>query len=348
MPVPSAPTKIVEAYGLGKCPKLVEQICAPNLMVRVNALEVLCDEFQNPYSIEGCAREGVITVLAEMIIDPDHITRVRASKALWLAAKDANGLAAILDNHNTVVPLLVKGVNDPSEVVRGNVYECILAVTRTSEGLHACVRHGVTTAFVVVLRKEFPELKPVLLKAIHNIAADETGLLEALDGRVIETCINLLQRTYGSSRPENEDIIIGEAARALGYMCYDGRAKKQTLDQGGVEKLIELIKDKTISASTKCSVTIALMAITITSEGKIKVHECDGLDAIMVLLYDDSRIVLLNALKIIANLAVYPKNREAFLADSTCAVKLRKLSKSEDSLVARHAEKAVAAVNWTP
>eukprot|EP01039_Chlorochromonas_danica_P000119 gene119-127_t len=349
MPKPSAPTKIVEAFGLGKCPKLVEQICGTNLDVRINALEVLCDEFKNPYSIEGCAREGVISVLAQMVVDPDFTTRMRSSRALMIAAGDANGLASILDNHDNVLPMLVRGVNDPSEVVRGHVYECILAISRTTAGIHACVRHGVTTAFVTVLRKEADALKPIILRTIHNIVADESGLIEAIDGKAVESCITLLERgLVPSLRAANEEEIIADAARTLGYMCYDGRAKKQSLELGAVEKLIGLLKDKSLPSSTRCAVTIALMAITITSEGKIKVFECNGLDAIMVLLYDDSRVVLLNALKIIGNLAVYPKNREAFLSDSTCAVKLRKLSKSEDALVAKHAGVALAAVNWTP
>lgn len=348
-PIPGAPTKIVEAYGLGKCPKLVEQICGPDLDVRINALEVLCNEFKNPYSIDGCAREGVISVLAQMVVDPDYPTRMRSTKALQIAANDANGLSSILENHQTVLPMLVKGVNDPSEVVRGHIYECILGITRTPAGIHACVRHGVTTAFVFALRREADLLKPVLLRTIHNIAADEAGLMEAIDSKAVEACINLLARgAVPSLRAANEEENIAEAARTLGYMCYDGRAKKAALELGAVEKLISLLRDKSLPTSTRCSITIALMAITITSEGKIKVHECGGLDAIMVLLYDDHRAVLLNALKIIGNLAVYPKNREAFLADSTCAVKLRKLSKAEDALVAKHATVALNAVNWTP
>lgn len=349
MPKQSAPTKIVEAFGLGKCPKLVEQICGANLDVRINALEVLCDEFKNPYSIEGCAREGVISVLAQMVVDPDYMTRVHSSHALEIAAADANGLASILENQQVVLPMLVKGVNDPSEVVRGHVYECILATTRTAAGIHACVRHGVTTAFVFALRKEMSALKPVLLRTIHNIAADEAGLSEALDSKAAEACISLLERgAVPSLRAENEEVIIGDAARTLGYMCYDGRAKKEALELGAVEKLVALLREKQLPTSTRCSLTIALMAITITSEGKIRVFECGGLDSVMLMLYDDSRAVLLNALKIIGNLAVYPKSREVFLSDSTCAVKLRKLSKSEDALVAKHAGVALAAVNWTP
>ena len=51
-------TKIVSAYGSRKCPKLVEQVGDEDLEVRVNALAVICDEFNNPYSIHGCVDAG--------------------------------------------------------------------------------------------------------------------------------------------------------------------------------------------------------------------------------------------------------------------------------------------------
>jgi hypothetical protein len=347
MPREAPPTKIVEAYGLRKCPKLVSQICASDLDIRINALAVLCDEFKNPYSIEGCVREGVITVLAAMITDPDYTTRVRATCALHLAALDANGFSAILKYQNEVFPKLVEGVYDPSEVVRENVYKCVLATTRSAEGVEACVANNVTRAFVEVLSGEIEELQPFLLKTLHNVVGSENGLLEALDAKAVPALIALLDANKVNTSTQAA-IVMGEAARALGFMCYDGRAKKETLELGAVEKLIDILLIKTISTSLKMYVTIALMAITITNEGKIKVFNCNGLDAIMPLLYDDSAMVVVNTLKIMSNLAVYPKSREAFISDSTCAVKLRKLTKSEDQLIAKHAGIALAAVNWTP
>ena len=87
-------TKIVSAYGLRKCPKLVEQVRSENVDVRVNALAVVCDEFSNPYSIQGCMKAGLAQVLAKMISDPDFLTRERATRALAMAAEDANGAFA--------------------------------------------------------------------------------------------------------------------------------------------------------------------------------------------------------------------------------------------------------------
>jgi hypothetical protein len=350
MPVEPPVTKIVEAYGLGKCPKLVQQIAGDDLEVRINALTVLCDEFQNPYSIDGCARNGVIGVLSKMIKDPDYTTRVRATKALSIAAEDANGVKSILEDEETVIPQIVEGVEDPSEIVRGNVYQCLLNVTRSADGVEFCVKHKVTEAFAGVLSEELDMLKPVILQALHNIVRSEEGLIAAINANCVGICIDLLNKSvqqeddYSSHEPS----IITEASRTLGYMCFDGRAKTQALEKKAIKKLVDLLSKKNIAESAKPAITIAMMAISTTSEGKIQVNAANGVEVIINQLYDNNKVVILNTLKIISNIAVYPPNREVLLNDSTCVVKLRKMSKSDDAFVAKHAAVALAAVNWAP
>ena len=164
--------RITAAYGLRECPKLVEQVAGDNLEVRVNALAALCDEFLNPQKVFGCGQAGDINILSSMVIDPDYTTRERASRALAIAARDANGLAFILEDE-AVVDLL-NGINDPADEVRGNIYECICGVSRTAAGIEACVKAGVTGAFVSAVVHEVDALKPPLLRSIHNIAGRYT------------------------------------------------------------------------------------------------------------------------------------------------------------------------------
>ena len=216
-------TKIVAAYGNRECPKLVEQAAGDDLQVRINALAVICDEFRNPYKIFGCAQSGAIKVLSCMVIDPDEITRERASKALSIAAKDACGLEAILDD-DAVVDML-NGINDPSLTVRGNVYECICEVTRTEAGINACVAAGVTHAFVQAVTRETDALKPLLLKALHNIASSPAGSEDALASGAVSVCAALLS----SSHPET----VVNAARTLGFLCSHESGKEEALYYDG-------------------------------------------------------------------------------------------------------------------
>lgn len=339
-PHPVPETKIVEAYGLQKCPKLVQQVAGDNLEVRVNALSVLCKEFNNPYSIFGCAQVGVIKVLASMVTDPDYVTRERASLALAIAAKDANGLSAILEDD--AVGEILLGKNDPSEAVRCNVYECLLHVTRTTAGCDACNRAEVTASFVDSLYKEADPIRPVLLDGIHNLAGTEQGLVDALNCNAVGVCVSLIKQK------ECHINTVSKACRTLGFICFDERGKLDALECGAVPVLMELLVDRKTPKHFKSNVLMALMAITTTDEGKRQLTDPDGITNIVAMIYEDDRAVKLNVIKLLSNIAVFPPVRKLILENPTCVSMLTRISKSDDPLLKKHAEKALSAVNWKP
>ena len=274
-PKPIAKTTIVEAYGLRKCPKLVEQISGDNLEVRNNALSVLCDEFQNPYSIEGTVRAGVVPVIANMVSDADFTTRVRVTKALALAATDANGVNAILQS-DAIASILI-GVRDPSEEVRKNVYHCMTAVVRLNTGVAASVAMGAVQVFVKVLSDEHDVLKPGILKTIMKMVCCEEGLLAAINSDAVSVLINLLAKSMSNSALEGpnasyseyENQIIIESSKALAMLCFDGRAKEVALEKGAIVEIVGILKMKTVESDVKAAITAAIMAITITDAGKV-------------------------------------------------------------------------------
>ena len=49
-PQSSGDTAIVEAFGSRKCSKLIEQVASKSLIIRRNALSVLCNEMHNGFS----------------------------------------------------------------------------------------------------------------------------------------------------------------------------------------------------------------------------------------------------------------------------------------------------------
>lgn len=337
-------TKIVEAYGLRKCPKLVEQVAGLDIDVRINALSVLCEEFNNPYMISGCAQAGVIKVLASMVVDPDFETRERSSKALALAAKDANGLEAII--WDDAIPELLLGKNDPSEIVRGNIYECIFHTTRTREGIQACITAGVTEVFVLAINNETVfALKVLLLQALHNIVGNEEGLVNALQAGAVEVCIKLLKDL------KYKNSVYADAAKTLAFICFDERGKEVALSNGAVPALADILHDRSQTVAVKAAVLTACMAITSTDEGKRQMlmgGNSDIVDNIIALLYEDDRVVKMNVIKVLANIAVYPPIRK-ILQDSTCVTMLKRIvANSGDAILIRHANIALDAVNWKP
>lgn len=366
MPTENLVTKITEAYGIDKYSKLLKQISGDDLDVRINALTVLCDEFHNGLSIDGYAREDVINILTKMITDPDYITRVKVTEALSLASNDAIGSRAIIEYGDEYIPMILQGANDPSEVVRGSIYITLVNLTKTMEGLELCVSFNITKSFVIALGKEIDSLLPILLKGIHNIVRNEIGLHQILNNHGLNICIELINKSitnleFGNEEPysEYEAEILSESAKTLGFVCFDGKAKQQAIELNIIKRIIDLfllIKkinhhkvNMIIPSHTKASLTIILMALTSANEGKIQISKIEfGIDAIIIGLYDDNRVIILNTLKIISNISVFPPNRAIINLDSTCIVKLRKLSKSDDLFIAKHATIALNAASWNP
>ena len=306
-PVIPPSTKIVEAFGDRKCSKLVEQVADENIEVRVNALLVLCDEVNNPFSVFGVCQAGAVPMLAAMCNDADYTTRLRASKSLAIMSTDASGLNCILEER--AIDEIIKGMYDPSEAVRNNIYTCIMHATRTAEGVEACVFAGVTERFATCLPDESVNLKPILLRTLHNMCTTASGLDSALSAGVVKVCIGLLKSPSSTVR--------ADAGRTLGFICFSEEAKEEALQHNGVGVICGLLANLDEETDVKAAASLALMAITTTDEGKRQMFDKVYINAIIALLYNDDRVVKLNGLKVLTNMAVYPSTRALLVEDNS-------------------------------
>ena len=171
-------TQIVAAFGARKCPKLVDQVRSAKRAVRVNALEVLCDELHNPMSVVGCVDAGVVPTLNKQTrLDPDPLTRERASKALSIAANDANGRRALLENKTPAA--IVVALDDQETKVRKNSYEALIRLSSaTLEAVHALIAAKYPSILVNKAANENVNLQPLVLRLLCACLRDEQGLEE--------------------------------------------------------------------------------------------------------------------------------------------------------------------------
>jgi HEAT repeat protein len=254
-------------------------------------------------------------------------------------AGDSFGSSAILEEE--VIPSILDARLDKSVEVRGNVYECFYQLTRTTAGVIACVNAGVSKPLAKLLFSEDESLQPVLLRYIYNMSSLEAGLNDALDSNAVKLCIEFLA--------SNSAPIRIEAARTLGYLCFSDRGKDLAVANGAVQQLLSTMVAFKDDVAILSSGSSALMAITSTDEGKRQMNTANSVtDMVVQLLLSPNKVVALNALKIISNIAVHPMLRSQLKKDADCVPALKKLVDEGDAFTRKHAKLALDAVMWKP
>mmetsp|Transcript_26984 Transcript_26984/g.83942 ORF Transcript_26984/g.83942 Transcript_26984/m.83942 type:complete len:350 (+) Transcript_26984:138-1187(+) len=330
---------IIPAFGAGMCPKLVGEVKSSKRAVRVNALLVLCEEFKNPESLAGCVGAGVVAVLNELVASLDALTRLRASKALDICARDANGQHAMLQANTAI--MVAPALSDPEMEVRKHVYQALVKLSsRNGPGIEALVAASYPKSLVAKAVHEVVDLQPLALRLLRNCLCDKQGLGLALGSSAVETCIALL----GSLSP----MVRSEAANTLCALCFVDVAKTSAIQAGAVEAIIALLADP--AGSVRCAAAGALMAITTTDDGKHAVAESGAQCVVLLtrLLQEEDPIIVMNTLKCIANVAVHPEARGLLKNSKTCLGVLSELCVSDSAVMARHAGIARKAVRWCP
>mmetsp|Transcript_28586 Transcript_28586/g.37437 ORF Transcript_28586/g.37437 Transcript_28586/m.37437 type:complete len:360 (+) Transcript_28586:50-1129(+) len=337
MPERIPPTKIVEAFGRFKCPKLVEQVQSEFLDVRRNTLAALYEEFRNPEVVHGCVEEGIIGILVEMCMAEDIETRVRASKALSMAANDANGRMAMISEN--VAPGLLNALSDSMVDVRRNTYVALLCYCQMMPAVHQIVEAGYPPLLVEKALEEDVTVKPLVLELLAFCLKDDNGLVGALSAEAVEGCLELCN--------SGAEDVRREAARCLQRLCFAEMAKVTAIRTDGIETLVELLQDP--NPEIRAAAAGALMGVTTVDEGKKAMVPAGGVPVLITLLSDKQKLVKLNTLKVIANIAAYPEIRDEYKNNPDVLRLLTVLERnSDDELIAKHAGIAKRVVLWTP
>jgi len=328
--------KVVEAFGVRKHPKLVEQLQMEPIHVKVESLRALCNELRNPYSVVGCVNAGVIKVLIEMIKNPEVVVRQGVSKAFSVGSTDANFRRAM--TAESIAADLLPVLNDNDIKVRQNIYEALLSFSEPLPGAGQLVESSYPKILCQKSSNEVEEIKPYSLSLLRHCLKTEAGLDEALDHEAVQICIKLLSS-------ESADIK-REAAQCLSILCFSDMAKEIAITNSAVARLCEILNDS--DWRVRAAAASGLMSVTTTDEGKKEIVPVDGVTMLMKLIHDEKELVALNTLKIIANVAVNPEARKILVDDKRFLIKLDKMGKTGSEVIKKHAQIADAAVRWMP
>lgn len=123
----------------------------------------------------------------------------------------------------------------------------------------------------------------------------------------------------------------------------------QAVEGGAVVELINVLGSSTGDNEMLSAGSLALMAVTSTDEGKRQLGEfASTVELLVDLLHCNEKVVMLNALKVIANAAVLPSLRNQLKRSEACLSTLERLVGGSDDFVKRHARTTLDAVMWKP
>ena len=338
-------TKVTEAFGFRKSPKLVEQVLSLDENVRNLALKALADELLNQQVLAECLREKVMRPLLSFLSNDDSSCRLLASKALSVACRATLGTEAALDED--CIPELLLCIRGSTKEVKKNIFDVLYYISGSQSGVEACVlRQEVVEVLIQSIDKETMSKYEILLTLNNIVSGHHEGLLQALQADAIE----VLMRQY---RDNTNNIQIRTASiKLLGFICFNDKGREITSKLNAVPTCIEIIsqiQDTLLISST----LIALMALTIDDAGKIQVYTClpDGqaVRSLLSFIYNDNKAIRLNTMKLISNIAVYPHTRAIILTDERCVKQLREYSAdTSDAMISKHAKVALDIVYWQP
>lgn len=339
--------KIVEAYGRRKCPKLVEQILSEDIIIRNNALACLKDEFLNQETLAGCIKENITGILCNFITSDNSTTRCLCAKALETASKSSIGITALQDEN--CLPTLLNALTENNKQMREDVYSVICSLTKYSKGVDTCVKMGNTVKIFINALQTEPSCTEVILQTLFNIVSfNQEGLRQAYQSSAVISCLDYIKD------PNQKPQIHVLAMKTLGFMCFDYDCRKQAYDLNAVTIHATFLKDVTLNSNLNwvAAVLIVLDGLTSDDDGKRAIYSCLGdgvaIEYIMHLVHIDHLAIRLNAMKLIANITVYPVTRKMLLSNYEFDKVITILAKDSNKTLAKHADIALKAIYWKP
>jgi hypothetical protein len=332
----------VQSFGIRKASKFVEQLTDSNEKLRNNRLATLPNIFLNSQTLSSCINEGVIEVLLNLLLDEESKNISIVSNSLSVAFRLELAISKALEND--CVPILMNAYERNESGANEHLLSCLYNITRFKQGVLACVEKSHVIEKVLNGMKNNSETKIISYKILYNmISTDKEALKQALETGIIKDLLEEI--TEESNTIEVKTLI----AKILGFMCFHATARSTVAENSGLSKIVSLLKtckDENFTAS----LLLSIVAMTTDDDGKLKFHaypsDGEAIAFVIPQLYKTNRSIVLNTLKVLSNVAVYPITRSYILADSEAMIFLNNLHKSSDTLISKHADIALRVIQW--
>ncbi|KAH7824717.1 uncharacterized protein MONOS_922 [Monocercomonoides exilis] len=342
--VKSFPTPITEprlSYGFetNTEPKLIALLSDPSEEKRLSSLSLLYTHIANHEKIIRVLQFGIMDPLVVLLKDENPVARQRSAAILSRIAVVHVGVESIL-KHETAFNVILSCVKDENADICVTVHSIINLICSTMFVENA-VERGVIPVLIQALPSATSDGQLLALDSLYSCCERmESAIHISIEEGLVALLVALFKQIDGVTAE-----VIERAASVLTVISGHVDGKRVAIEDGSVEVLVNILKEKKIETRTTINILESLMAITTNLDGQRIAVECGLCEILMETVQNEHPQLTLNSIKTIANLAINPAGRERLQG---VLPSLRLLSSLPDLLIAESAREAITRVEWVP
>ncbi|RHZ00305.1 hypothetical protein DYB37_010429 [Aphanomyces astaci] len=184
-PHPIVDNAVVEAFGVGKCPRLVRLLSDDDVGVLVHTLKCLTGVLNNPRDVVACLDENhsILDPLSKLLYHGNAEIQQLAAACLHLIASHANGRAALIAKRT--MRKIMKAFARTDEVVVQNLLDTALHVSTILAGAQEMTQNSYVPIILDKLKQE-PLSDAVVLRTLRLLKAFVNDAMSGTVLRIVE------------------------------------------------------------------------------------------------------------------------------------------------------------------
>lgn len=322
--------------------KLLRHAKHENALLRRKAYLMLLELFDQKqvHAINALHADGM-AVMVDSLSDSDEEVRELACVALQAVVHTTRGQDVAF--RTDVFGAFLKAVDDDSPVVVAEAlklcYQCHMAIN-DGAATARLIQLGCVPKYVDKIGSPDDLVCANALSALGRVFDIKEAFITVNDNKALGPITKAL-------RTRKDPSILVEAAEVVSKLAFFSSGKRAAVHEHSVEPVLALLGHE--DAVVRTAATGALVALTISEDGKSQALAAGAVDKLRALFADESeRDVLVNAVKTTCNLAEHPIAR-AQLADVVPRLESIKRDADDDlGALGKSAERAVAMIKWQP
>ncbi|RHY32699.1 hypothetical protein DYB32_002328 [Aphanomyces invadans] len=184
-PRPIADNAVVEAFGAGKCPRLVRLLADEDVHVLIHTLKSLTGVLTNPRDVVACLIEenNILEPLSKLVYHANEEVQKLSAACLNLISSHANGRADLIARRT--MRKIVKAFVRTDEIVALHLLDTALHVSTLLSGAQELTQNNYVAIILEKLKQE-PISDSIALRTLRLLKAFVNDAMTGTVVRIVE------------------------------------------------------------------------------------------------------------------------------------------------------------------